>query len=159
MATAGPPIPTREPLIEEDGRIRQRWIKWLQSLRDGVDAAPTLETELVALTAQTATIGTTPIPSGTLSEGYYRVSVYLRVTTAAAVSGSVQVTIHHTSGGVACTEVGTLLNANATNVPQSDVFLVKVDGATPVSYSVSYASNPGAALAYELTVILERVSA
>jgi hypothetical protein len=158
MALVGSPMPSREPLIEQDRSINFRWLLWFQRLRQEQDSTPVVQTDVVALTAQTAAIGTTAIQAPSLSAGYYRVSTYARITTAAGVSGSVTVTIHYTSGGVSCSEPGTTV-ANATNVPQSDTFLIKVDGATPVSYSVAYASNPAATVAYELAVVLERVSA
>lgn len=151
--------PEREPLVESDRRINWRWLKSLSSLRQTVDEAPQRQMTPVELTGQSAAIGLTPLPAGTITSGYYRLSTFLRVTTAAGVSSAVQVTIFFTSGGVACSYTLSNLNTNTTTTPVSDTRLIKADGGTPISYSVTYASNPAAAMVYELTVCLEKVNA
>lgn len=160
MPLTGAPLNRREAFVDKFGFIRDPAYTWISGLRTALDAAPQVETAgVVARVAQSATLGTTPIPTGTLSAGYYRVSTFLRITTPAATSSAVQVTVSYLSGGVSCFEAGTPVTANVTNAPQSDVFLIKLDSGSPVTFSVSYASVPAAAAGYEVSVILERVSA
>jgi hypothetical protein len=158
VPTVSPPLNAHEPLVDKDGMIRRPFYKWLTSLRERHDLSPQLETAVVTLTGQTAAIGTTAIPSGVLSAGLYRVTTFLRVTTPAGSSSSVQVTLHFTSGGDSCTLALTALTSNLDTAPVSDTRLLKIDSG-PVSYSAAYASNPAAAMAFELSVVLERVSA
>lgn len=151
------PLPSREVLADQSGLIRPPWMIWFRNLRDDVSAAPIRGANPVTVTGKTAAIGTTPIPSDPLSAGLYRVTTFLRVTTAATVSSSVGVVIGFTSGGVACQFTGALLTANLANQPQSLTWLLKIDNASPITYATSYASNV-AGMTYELSVTLETVS-
>lgn len=159
MPLTGAPLNRREPFVDRGGFLRDPAYRWIVDLRGELDATPQLEADAIELVAQTGTLGTTIIPTGALPAGYYRVSTFLRVTTPAATSSSVQVSVSYLSGGVSCSEAGTAVTANATNAPQSDVFVIKIDNGSPVTFSTAYASVPAAAMAYELTVILERLSA
>jgi hypothetical protein len=158
MATTSPPLNIREPIAEKDGIIRRPFYEWLKTLRTEVDQAPRRQTAVIEETGQTAAIGTTAIPAGVLAAGYYRISTVVRVTTAAGASSSLTVSVSFISSGVSCTQTGTALTSNAVNAPQGETFVVKVDAPGPISYAVAYSSTP-AGMAYELTVILERLAA
>lgn len=161
MSFQGARFPSDEPPIDKStGLFNWRLLRWFNGLRISVDAASTIVPQgVVQLTAQTATIGTTAIPTGDLAAGLYRVEYYAQVLTAAGVSSSFQVTISWTRNGVAQSEVGTLKNANTTATHEADKgLLVHIDGGTPISYAIAYASNPAAAMVYEFSLALTLVS-
>lgn len=161
MAFAGARFPSDEvPIDPATNKFSWRLLRWFNSLRASVDAAATLVPGgTVQLTGQTATIGTTAIPSGTLAAGLYQVQWYAQVITPAGVASSFQVTISWTRNGVAQSFTGTLKNANttATNEPDKGL-LIHIDAATPVSYAVAYVSNPAAAMVFEFNLALKVVS-
>lgn len=110
----------------------------------------------ITKTAQVASIGITPFPLPVLSAGLYRVSAWLRVTIADGVTSSILASIHSTDGAIACLEAMPAYAGNAVNRPQSRVFVVRVDGATALSYSTTYVSGGGGpAMTYDLELIVE----
>jgi hypothetical protein len=140
-----------------DLTITRPWYTWLISLTDRVDSGGRRLT-VVGLTDQAAAIGTTAIPVGSLAGGLYRVSGYLRVTQAATTSSSVALTLQWTDGGVGCTAVGTAVTGNTTAATQSVSVLLKVDQASPISYSTSYASVGATVMKYGIDLVLEVVA-
>ena len=145
----------KDPSIR--GKITPIWANWLQlSLLAPVQSSSQLIGS-VTKTAQTAAILTTPIPLASLSSGRYRITWYARVTAAAAMSSSFQVTLGWTETGVAQTFVGALANGNLTTTNQSQSFMAQIDQATALSYAVAYASNPGGAMAFRISLIVESV--
>lgn len=161
MAFSGPAAPSREPLTDKAGLCRLPWLTWFRNVRASLDAAPTQVTGgKVQLTAKTATIGTTPVPTSSLVAGLYRLAYYIAVTTAAGVASDFTVTITWTSGTVTKTWTGVLKNGNTTATYEaSGPPLMHVDAGTPVSYAVLYNSNPAAAMQFEFNLQLELVSA
>lgn len=161
MSFVGPRFPAEEPPIDpKTGTFSWRLLRWFNGLRSSVDAASTLVPQgVVQRSGETATIGTTAIPTASLAAGLYEVNWYAQVLTAAGVSSSFQVTISWTRNAVGQSFTGTLKNGNttATNEPDKSL-LIHIDAATPVSYAVAYASNPAAAMEYELNVTLRVVS-
>lgn len=111
----------------------------------------------VTLSGQGAAIGATPIPTGALVAGLYRLTWYLRVTTPAGTSSSLTVAIGWIDGAVSCGFSGPAVTGNTTATVQSQTFMMHVDPATPVSYAVAYASVPAAAMQYALYFVLELV--
>lgn len=154
---AAPPLQT--PLIEPPGRAQQPtwlitkvWANWIRSLTErSEDSAYQVQT--VRLEAQTASIGLTSLIAD--ASGLYRVSYRFRVTTAAGVSSSLQVNIVTTDGAVVVTQSSAAYTGNSTGAPQSGTFIVRADAASPLQYEVVYASNPGAAMAYEVEFLVE----
>lgn len=149
---SAPPLQT--PLIEgpKEPYITKVWASWLRALVDRAQVAA-FAVKSVALTAQAATLGLTSLSPA--ASGLYRVSYRFRVSTAAGVSSSLQVTITGTEGGIAVTQSSAAYTGNATDKPQSGSFLVHADPATPIQVSTTYASNPAAAMQYELDTVLE----
>jgi uncharacterized membrane protein len=134
--------------------ITKAWNEWFRSVvTRAQDAAVALVT--IALSAQTASLGlTTLIPVA--AAGLYRVSYRFRVSTAASVSSSLDVTVSTTEGGIACQQTSAAYTGNATNRPQSGAFLVKADAATPIQISTAYASV-GTPMVYELDYVAEQI--
>ena len=77
---ANPPMPARDAMIDEGGIVRRTWQVWFRNLTNTVDDAPS-RIQTVSLVGQSASIGTTSIPSTSLTAGLYRVTWYLRITT------------------------------------------------------------------------------
>lgn len=153
------PFPTQDAIV--DGRRftpTQVFIDWVTSLTGDVDASPA-RLGTVAIETQSASVGSTAIPLGALSGGYYRVTTFARITRAATSSSSLTVTIGFTSGGVSCTFSTTALTGNTTATVQSHTWLLLVDASTPVTYSTTYASSGATTMEYQLAVIIEQVQA
>lgn len=164
MATVLAPPPLQSEIIErgQDGKLTglmtRVFQQWLLSVTTRVQTSATV-TKVVTLTAQTASISTTPIvPAGTLASGLYRISWYQRVTTAAAMSSSLTTTISWTDGGASQAFSGAAMTGNTTSTNQSGEILVNVDGATAVSYATTYASNAAAQMVYKLSIVVELVN-
>ena len=151
------PYPTGAALIDQARKtVTFVWSRWFTAVR----AAMNKRAEVVgsiALTAQTASIASTTLPTSLLVHARYRVSFQVRVTTAAATSSAIQVTIGWTDGGVAQTHVGTNLTGNLTTTRESAVIVIRCDSASAITYTTTYASNPAAAMAYQLDAIVEHL--
>ena len=154
MPIALAPIPTGVPITERDGTVtdffRLRW----QELLDGF-----LKTGAVAAierTGENAAIATTAAFT-TISEGLYRVSWYVRKTTADGVSSSLTVTLGWTHRAVALTEAGAALATDAVTAQQSGSKLIRADASSDITFAVAYASNTPGQMVYEINVICEQV--
>lgn len=163
MAVQRPAAPFREPLVELRGEHAGKvtgnpWLAWFRDLRADVDASPATFTPVV-LEEQNASIGTTAIPTdGDLSEGFYRVTVYQRITTVAVTSSSLATTISWTDGGVSCSFTGAALTGNTTATVGSFTFMMRSDAAAPISYATTYASNGAGQMEYLTGITLERLT-
>ena len=161
MSWEGPRFPADEPPIDpKTGTFGWRYLRWFNGLRTSIDAASTLVPQgVVQRSGLTAAIGTTAIPTAALGAGLYEVNWYAQVITPAGVTSSFQVTISWTRNGVGQSFTGTLQNGNTTLTQEGDrSVLIHIDGASPVSYAVAYASNPANAMVYEINVTLRVVS-
>ena len=156
---AGPPMPARDPMTDpKTGLIRRTWQVWLRNLTNTVNDAP-VRIQTVSLANQAASIGTTSIPSVPLSTGLYRVTWYLRITTAAATSSSLTVSFGWTDDTVTMSLSGAAVTGNTTTTSQTGTALLSADNASPVTYATSYTSVGTPAMQYALNLILEAVSA
>ncbi|MCC6417228.1 MAG: hypothetical protein IT429_03150 [Gemmataceae bacterium] len=151
-------LPIGEPLTSAQGILRLPWIIYFRNQADAVANTPQQTTSPVSVAGSTASIGITPIPSDPLAPGLYRVTWYARIVTAAGVSSSLTVTISWTDGGIACSTSGAALNGNTVASAQSETRMARIDQATPISYATTYASNPAAAMAYDLVIIVEQLN-
>ena len=111
----------------------------------------------VSLTAQNASLGTTPIPLPSLATGLYRLTYYARITTVDAVNSSLTVTLSWTDGAVACSLSGAAMTGNTTATVQSSTAMIQIDAASPISYATTYASNTPGAMKYKLLILVEAV--
>lgn len=132
-------------------------VDWLLEQQQGVNNSPELF-GTVSLTAQGASIPTTPIPMPALSQGLYRVSVYARITRAGSVSSSLTITIGHTDGAVSCTQVTTALTTNTTASTRVAEYVVRSDASVAITYATTYADGGGAtSMLYALYLVVERM--
>lgn len=159
MAFQRPSLNVQQPIVDRSGLPTQPFLIFMRGVREDLDAAPTGFTP-VALTGQTASIGTTSIPTdGDLSAGLYRLSWYVQVITPAGVTSDFQVTIAWTFNGITQSKIGTLTAGNTTATKESNsVPLMSVDAATPITYALVYNSNPAAAMVFDLYITLERMA-
>lgn len=154
------PPPFNDPITDDNGYMSSEFFNWLQIvLLPSIEQTPSVFGNVppYEATGLSASIADTPLALGSLSAGYYRVSVWLRITTPAGTSSSVTPFVTFTSGGVACTMTGTAMTSNAINTPESQTFFVSVDAPGPISFGTTYASNPASAAVYEAAVTVERV--
>lgn len=156
MATILSAPPLQTALIEsaQTGLITRVWHAWFRSLVDRAQVAAYAVTS-VNLTGQSASIGATSLIP--LASGLYRVSYRFRVTTAAGVSSSLQVTFTTTDGAVTVNYQNAAYTGNAVNAPQSGTFIIRTDPSTPLTYSVTYASNAAGAMIYALDITVEQL--
>lgn len=159
VSLSAPPLTS--PIVElgkgfgiEPGVMTPVFAKWLRALTDRAEATSEA-VKTISLSGQTASIALTSLLAS--ASGLYRVSYRFRVTTAAGVSSSLQVTVTTTEGGVTCNQSSAAYTGNAVNSPQSGSFIVKADASSPISYSVTYASNPAAAAIFDLDLRLDRL--
>ena len=160
------PVPWQTPVIQLDPQtskplpgftMGKDFGNWLfTSVVQQIATAPSLY-PAVSLVAQSASIGTTPIPLPALATGVYRVTYYTRITTADAVSSSLTITLSWTDGAVTCSLSGAALTTNTTATVQSSTAMVSIDASSPISYSVTYASNTPGAMKFKLIMLVEAV--
>lgn len=158
------PMPYESPVLaslpnerEHTEQISENWYRWLFILQGRLQAAAYV-IGAKALTTQNAAISATPFTLPVITGGVYRVSYYVRVTSAAGTSSSVQVTLGWTDGGVSLTKAGTAVTGNTTSSFDQGSVLVRDDANGPITYATSYASNPANAMQYALDVVVEAVS-
>lgn len=153
MQFAPPPL---ELIERKDGRLSRVGQQWFLSLTQALQQATTT-LKSVSLTAQSASLTTTTVPLGTFAAGLYRVTYYARVTTAAGVASSLDVTVGWTDGAVPCSVTSAAMTGNTTSTVQSGSVLVHVDANGPITYATTYASNPASAMVYRLDLAVEAV--
>lgn len=155
------PYPQNDPLVfvnkQGEGFVNeQQWGNWLLALQNNVNAAPARVGNQVNLSGIVAAIPASDLNADALNAGVYRVSYQLRCSLAAGVSSAAQITVVWTQGGVTQTFTGSNVNGNTTTSRDSDTLIIRPDAGTPVTYALSYASNPAAVAQFELDVIFER---
>jgi len=156
-----PPPVFDDPFVDAQGRLSSDAFNWFL-----INVLPRLNqtsaiyggtTPPFERTGQSASIAAFSLPLGSLSTGYFRVTVWVRITTPAGVSSSVTPFLQFTSKGVACTVTGAAVTSNAINLPASQTFLIHVQAPGPIQIGVTYASNPASAAVYEIACVVERV--
>lgn len=165
------PMPLNDPLVnkrkkglrpeeidENEGKMAEVWIPYMQSQNTITATAIRQNTDPVSLTGQTASIAVTAIPTASLASGLYRATYYVRVTTAAGTSSSIDVSFHWTDGGVSCSVTSAALTGNTTSTLGTGSALINIDAATPVSYSTTYASVGAPVMAFSLFLTLEEMN-
>ena len=150
-------VPFRVPLLSEAGNLLSRfWVRYLQSVVNVVNNAARKLT-LVSKTAQTASISTTALETGTLDPGVYRVGYNARITTAAGTSSSLTTTLTWTDGSVTQTQAGAAMTGNTTATQQNNTILIHVDKGTAINYATTYATSGSPAMQYSLNVLAEQI--
>lgn len=158
MALTAAQFPVREPMVDRSGLVRDTWRIWFRNLLTTQQSQPVLTTTAVSLTGKSASIPITAFNTGTLSAGIYRFNYYAAVTTAAAVTSSLIVTLSWTDHGVAQTRSSAAMAGNTTTTNQSEVWPIHVDASSPVSYATTYASNVAATMIFTLYMALETIA-
>ena len=117
----------------------------------------------IDLTAQTAAVSSTNLVASPVT-GRYRISAYLKVTTAAtgaatSTLGAVTITYHDGTDGVAQsvvmqmqTEAGAAATTNTGNATTSVLagqLVIFAATGTAIKYAIAYASNAANTMAYE----------
>lgn len=155
MSAAGVPAGlAKTPLIDRSGLMTQRWLFYFRDQSDTVAQGPT-RVVTAGATNQTASISTTPFSTDALAAGLYRVTWYVRVTTPATTSSSVEVVLSWTDGAIAQSVTGTAVTGNTTTSLSTQSALIHIDQSTPISYATTYASNAANEMAYALYLTLE----
>ena len=156
---ASPPMPARDALTYTNRNLITRsWQVWLRNLTTQVNDAPS-RIQTVSMSAQSASIGATSIPSTTLTTGLYRVTWYTRIAVAATTSSSLTLTLNWIDDAVTMSLSGAAVTGNTTTTSQTGTALLSVDNASPVTYATSYTSVGTPAMQYALDLTLESVSA
>ncbi len=132
------------------------WRGWLLSLWQAVTQATTTIGDL-SLTAQAASIATSTLKTTTRTAGAYRVNYYTRITQAASVSSSLQVTIGWTDGGQSCSQSGSALTGNTVTTTESGTVYLHADAGSTVTYRTAYSSTGGTARQYRVDATVQRV--
>lgn len=165
-----PPIPVNDPIARPrrkglkegqkdylEGLITDAWVKWFQNQTNDIQSAPQ-GIASVGLTDQAASIASTPISSGVLSSGYYRLTFYFRITRAATTSSSLSVTFGWTDGGVSCSITSGAITGNTTSTTNSSTYTVLSDQSAPLTYATTYASVGATSMQYGLSVLVEKLN-
>lgn len=152
MAVLEPP-PLISPIAEGRRELMQTdWQKYQLAINTVLASSPTLYSAKIALTNQNTSLGTTNIPLPTLAQGDYVFFYYSRVTVPDGVSSSLIVRLRWTEGAVSLVLSGAAMTGNSTTTVQSGSVPVFIDGATPLAFSTTYASNTPGAMRYTLRI-------
>lgn len=156
MSQLTEPYPSRDRIVTEQGFASEEFDRWLsQSLAPAVQSSPNV-IEGVSEDALNAAVAITPIIPLAL-QAVYRFSGVIQIITPDPVSNSVQVVLTYTRNGVVQTETFAAVTGILTTTHQGVSFPFRVDGATPISYTVNYASNTPNACVYALNLTVELV--
>ena len=150
-------IKTREsdPLT---GMLTNPWIEYFSGQAVN-DANRPIRINSISLTGQAASIGATDISTGLISAGMYHVTAYFRITQAATVSSSLDVTYAWTESGVAVQTTSPSLVTNTITSIASYPFDFIADASSPITFATTYASVGGTPMQYRIDVALTRVNA
>ena len=155
------PIPYNDPMVTpRSGLITDEWTRYYNNvLLPQINAAPTrVETYSTGGAGSNLALPLTPLGSVQIA-GQYRYAHYLQCLTPGGVSSAFQATVSWTFNGIAQTQTFSNVNGNLTTTHEGVEYPIHVDGGTPVSVAVTYASNPAAAAVYFYQATLERVEA
>lgn len=155
FALDGPPY--RSDVTEKPGVLSGDWTRWLQLFWARVVSAVQFVGKTVALSDQSASVPATVIATITQS-GFYRLNWYARITTADAVSSSLQITIVWREGSHTSTKTFTALTGNTTSTYDGQVWPFRADSGTQVTYRADYLSNTPQAMRYALSVGTEFIT-
>ena len=163
--TNKPPIPRAflsQPSTNEAGEKGQvttePWSRFFRDLRTDLDNTPRIlpnasvsESDLNASVAATTLL--TPD-----QDGLYNFQFYTSVLTADGVSSSLTPALNWTEGGTAKTHAFTAMTGDTTTTNASEAYLVQADGASPIRYVLTYASNTPGAMHYAFYAVLSSVA-
>lgn len=141
------PYPVRDPIVKKSLKPADVLVRWEeQTLQNRVDASPYRVQDAEVLTDIAASAAGTL--GGDQTAGLYRVSAYREVTVQDPVSSSLALVIAWTHNSKALTRTLAAFTGAPQNVNSTvgDVTAIEIDPGTPISYTLTYASNtPGLA--------------
>lgn len=155
MARTLSPIPSGTVIVDRGGAItdffRLRW----EELRAAFGSTPAAGS--IQKLAQNAALVTTAVFT-TRVAGLYRISYYLRKTTADGVSSALTFTFGWTETGFAQTEAQAALTTDAVTAEQSGSKVVWADANTDLTAAIAYASNTPGQMVYRADVAVESLT-
>jgi hypothetical protein len=158
MALNPLPMPIDTALVDQNGLIEFTvWVPYFVARDQQLAEASVTVVHPAPLTSQAAAIGATPLSVGS-SGGLYRVNVYARITQAATASSSLTPTFRWTEGVVAQSRTYTALTGNTTTTILVDVFPLRIDANTALTYETAYASVGATPMQYSLEIAVERLA-
>jgi hypothetical protein len=137
--------------------IGHSWIEYLTDQSQRIDVSAQRVAAVTAL-SQSASIGATALPIGSVTEGLYRLTYYARITTAATTSSSLTISFDWTDEGVSMSTSGAAITGNTTTTFQTGTLEIYSDSAAPIRYSTTYSSTGAVAMIYKLYITTEAVS-
>lgn len=140
----------------QEGMATRSWIEWLTN-QSTIQSQSPRRLHSVELQDQAASIAATDVSDGTLEAGLYRISYYATISQAATVSSSLTVALDWADRTETKTLTGVAVTANSLGTAQLGGGLIRVDRASPVRYTVTYASVGATAMKYDLALTLERM--
>ncbi len=139
----------RARIVTSDGKATAQVNRWFEeTLNARLQASPVVPEQAVILTGNTDSIAGT-ISTGSIGNGFYRVSVFLVVIIPAGVASSWTLTITWTYKGIAQSKVFAIVNTNTIATYEFETLVFLADGGTPVAFAVAYTSNPANAMSYD----------
>lgn len=142
--------------IKATSTLARAWVQWFLGLKATLDKTTKVIGALRLLT-QGASIASTPVTLPALSAGLYRVTIYARITRPATTSSSLTTAIGWTEGAVVLSSTGAALVGNTTGTFEARSITIRIDQASPITYSTTYASVGGTSMQYALDVVVEEV--
>lgn len=153
------PFPSRDAIVKPSRKATETLVRWQeQSLQERVDRTPFRVEVEAELTVDASTSGNL---GGDQVAGLYRIVAYREVTTADPVSSSLALVIGWTHNGKALTRtLSAFAGAPQTiNDTAGDVAVIETDAGTPISYTITYASNTPGLAQFVVTLVAELVNA
>lgn len=151
------PMPTETPLVEDDRIMNWFWVQFFNARDASIQSAAKVVVNARTASTESAAIAATPLSIGTNS-GLYRVNLYARITQAASVSSSLTPTFRWTEGGIPLSRTYAAITGNTTTTTLLDVFPVRVDATTALTYETAYVSVGAPVMNYSLEIAVERLA-
>jgi hypothetical protein len=149
-ALQGRPDPLEDKLTEV-------FANYFIRLGDTVNASAVRIADPVGLTAQGASVAATDLSGGGVSQGLYRVEWFAHITRAATTSSSLTVALDWVANTFTLTKTFTAITGNTTSSFGDGQAFFYADAASPVRYTLTYASVGGTSMQYQFRATLERV--
>lgn len=147
-------------IVDKAGKITTYFAQKWRDVTSRIESAAFVAAgQLIQVTppgAGTAAI-VTAVLVASVSAPVYRIGFDLRIFLPSGGTSAAQVTIGWTENGVAQTKVGASVTGNTTTSTDSDVFQIRPDAGTVVTYAVSYASTGAPAMQFSFDVIAEGI--
>ena len=140
-----------------EDKLTEVFANYFLRLGDTVNASAVRITDPVALSVQGASVAATDLSGGGVSQGLYRVSWFAQITQPGTVSSSLTTAIDWVSNGVTLTKTFTAITGNTTSSFGDGQVFFSADAASPVRYTLTYATAGATSMQYQFNATLERV--